>query len=101
MDTKSINDNIDFQTTFSNVSKKNHIFNSKNIKTSNDNIYDSTNNHFKTITQKRAVSDEEYNRINEKNGLSTSDTKTDAYCRFCGAKLTGPGKFCANCGSKV
>lgn len=58
MDTKSINDNIDFQTTFSNVSKKNHIFNSKNIKTSNDNIYDSTNNHFKTITQKRAVSDE-------------------------------------------
>jgi len=51
--------------------------------------------------ENREVSDEEYNRINEQNGKSTSDDKSRAYCKFCGAQLTGPGKFCANCGSKV
>ena len=51
--------------------------------------------------ENREVSDEEYNRINEQNGKSTSDDKSGAYCKFCGAQLTGPGKFCANCGSKV
>ncbi len=51
--------------------------------------------------ENREISDEEHNRINEQNGMSTSDAKHNAYCKFCGAKLTGPGKFCANCGSKV
>ncbi|MHA1109472.1 MAG: hypothetical protein ACTSRE_00100 [Promethearchaeota archaeon] len=51
--------------------------------------------------ENREVSDEEYNRINEQNGKSTTDDKSGAYCKFCGAKLTGPGKFCANCGSKA
>jgi hypothetical protein len=51
--------------------------------------------------ENREVSDEEYNRINEQTGKPTTGAKTEGYCRFCGAHLTGPGKFCANCGSKV
>ena len=51
--------------------------------------------------EKRAVSDEEHNRINEQNGLPASNTKSEGYCRYCGSKLAGAEKFCSNCGSKV
>ncbi len=52
--------------------------------------------------EKRDVSDEEYNRINEQNGKEVSKTGNNVYCSFCGGKLPHAGaKFCSHCGGKL